>query len=62
LDSDAEEFGGHKRVTPECEYTVDEMSYNDRPYSTLVGKNTRITLALNGFNLTDILQNIFTDS
>jgi hypothetical protein len=36
LDSDAEEFGGHKRVAPGCEYNVDEMGYNDRPYSTLV--------------------------
>ena len=36
LDSDAEEFGGHKRVQPDCEYVVDGMSYNDRPHSTLV--------------------------
>ena len=36
LDSDAEEFGGHKRVQPGCEYVVDEMNYNDRPFSTLV--------------------------
>jgi 1,4-alpha-glucan branching enzyme len=44
LDSDAEEFGGHKRVSAGCEYIVDEMSYNGRPYSTLV------SLGLNWFD------------
>ena len=46
LDSDAEEFGGHKRVVPGCEYNVDEMSYNDRPFSTLVYIPCRTVLVL----------------
>lgn len=36
LDSDAEEFGGHKRVQPGCEYNVDNVGYNGRPHSIMV--------------------------
>lgn len=36
LDSDAEEFGGHKRVHPGCEYHVEGVGHNGRPYSIMV--------------------------
>lgn len=36
LDSDAEQFGGHQRVQAACQYAVDEMEFNERPYSLQV--------------------------
>lgn len=36
LESDAAEYGGHKRLDPNCEYFVDSQPWHDRPFSLLV--------------------------
>lgn len=41
LDSDAVEFGGHRRLDPNCEYLVDSQPWHDRPFSLLVSSLTK---------------------
>ena len=36
LETDSAEYGGHKRLDPNCEYFVDSQPWHDRPFSLLV--------------------------
>jgi len=43
LQTDAAEFGGHKRLDPNCEYSVDSQPWHDRPFSVLVSLLTLLS-------------------
>ncbi|EDO27132.1 predicted protein, partial [Nematostella vectensis] len=36
LSTDAEEFGGHRRVDPDCRYYVESRPWHNRAFSLLV--------------------------
>jgi len=46
LQTDAAEFGGHSRLDPNCEYSVDSQPWHDRPFSVLVYVPCRTALVL----------------
>ena len=36
LETDSAEYGGHRRLDPNCEYSVDSQPWHERPFSLLV--------------------------
>ena len=46
LQTDAAEFGGHNRLDPNCEYSVDSQPWHDRPFSVLVSLSTLLSCLL----------------
>lgn len=46
LETDSTEYGGHKRLDPNCEYFVDSQPWHDRPFSLLVYIPCRSALVL----------------